>query len=161
MYVPAEDVHPVTFTHPKCEVKMKEPVLTDPSQHPTEDVIFSHIGKAGTLWKQLFGGLHRDHPDFTEEWRYYRDGKSWLMKVQRKSKTVFWLSVFKGGFRTTFYLPVRASDAVSATGISPELKTQFRKGPRSGKIRGITVTYGKKRDVEDAQRLVDLKISLR
>jgi hypothetical protein len=140
---------------------MNQATLRDRDQFPTEEVIFSHIGKSRVLWKQLFDRLHRDHPDFTEQWRYYNDGKSWLLKVQQKAKTIFWLGVIEGGFRTTFYFPVKAAKAISTSEISGELKKQYKDGPRYGKIRGITIVHKKKRDVEDAGRLVEMKIAIR
>lgn len=36
-------------------------------------------------------------------WRYYNDGKAWLGKVTHKKKTILWLSVWDGFFKTGFY----------------------------------------------------------
>ena len=72
---------------------MEPSVLTDPDVRPSEDVIFSHIGRQRAQWEALFRFIHAEHPDFVATWRYYNDGKSWLMNVSRKKKTVFWLSV--------------------------------------------------------------------
>jgi hypothetical protein len=65
---------------------MEQPVLSDANKFPSEDIIFSHIGKTKALWISLFEHIHANHPDFAEEWRYYRDGKSWLLKVTLLSK---------------------------------------------------------------------------
>jgi hypothetical protein len=140
---------------------MDQPILRDKDQFPTEQLVFSHLGRSRVLWKLLFDSLHRDHPDFTEEWRYYNDGKSWLLKVQKKAKTIFWLAVVEGGFRTTFYFSDKTATAIAASEISGELKKQYRDGPRYGKIRGITIVHKKRRDVEDAGRLVEMKIAIR
>ena len=70
----------------------EKPILKDPDQYPTEDVITACIGKRKrSLWISFFDTLHERHPDFSEEWRYYKDGNNWLMKVTRKSMTIFWL----------------------------------------------------------------------
>jgi hypothetical protein len=140
---------------------MEQPVLTDKNQFPTEEIIASHIGKAKALWLLLFEGIHRDHPDFTEEWRYYLDGKSWLLKVTRKGKTIFWLSIVKGSFRTTFYFTDRADGAIARSALSDALKKQFRDGKHYGKIRGVTILYKKRGDVKDARELVELKLSVK
>jgi hypothetical protein len=137
---------------------MEHPVLADKQQFPTEALIFSHIGKSKALWLLLFGYIHQNHPDFAEQWRYYNDGKSWLLKVTRKSKTIFWLSLVKGSFRTTFYLSDKAEQAVSKSAISAELKKEFRSGKRFGKIRGLTILYKNKRDVEYASQLIEMKL---
>jgi hypothetical protein len=140
---------------------MEQAILSDPNQFPAEEIIFSHIGKSKTLWQSLFEFIHSNHPDFTEEWRYYNDGKSWLMKVQRKKKTVFWLSLFKDSFRTTFYFPDKAGKDILKSSISDEFKNQYKNGKNYGKIRGITIFYKKKKDIEDAKKLIGIKLSIK
>jgi hypothetical protein len=136
---------------------MDTPILGDKSQFPTDQVIFSHLGKAKALWVSFFQYLGEAHPGLTREWRYYQDGKSWLMKVQHKKKTVFWLSVLAGSFRTTFYLHEKAAQLVEDSAISEELKKQFRTGV--GKLRGIRVVYKNKKDVAFAKELIAIKLS--
>jgi hypothetical protein len=132
-------------------------VLTDPKTFPSEAVIFAHLGTRRALWEALFRHIEAEHPDIVAEWRYYNDGHAWLLKVSRKKKTVFWLSVVKGTFRITAYVTDKATDAILASGLSAELKEQFVSGPHFGKLRGITVIFKKKRDVEDAKVLIALK----
>jgi len=140
---------------------MEPHVLSDPDEYPSEEIIFSHIGKAKTLWLSLFEHIHSEYPDFSEEWRYYRDGKSWLMKVSRKKKTIFWLSIIEGGFRTTFYFNVKAEKAVMAAKISDALKAHYQQAKRSGKIHGLTILYRKKGDLQDAKALIAVKVSMK
>jgi len=139
---------------------MDAPILNDQSQFPTDEVIFSHLGKSKVLWDLLFQCLAREHPDFTREWRYYNDGKSWLMKVQHKKKTVFWLALLKGSFRTSFYLPEKAKQTLEDSTISDELKEQYCQKP-FGKLHGIRVVYKNKRDVEFAKELIRIKLSIK
>ncbi len=134
-------------------------VLTDKSQFPTEAIVFSHIGKTKSLWKVFFSHLHAEHADFSEEWRYYNDGKSWLMKVTRKSKTIFWLAVIKDAFRITFYFTDRVEPAIESSPVSERLKEQFRNAKNHGKLRGLTVTFRDKTDVEDAKALIPVKLA--
>ena len=138
---------------------MEPLVLTDKNQFPSEELIASHIGKRVALWDALFGFIHAEHPDFVEQWRYYNDGKSWLMNVSRKKKTVFWLGVIEGTFRITAYFTDKAADAIRASTLSAELKEAFLGGKRFGKLGPITITFKKKRDVEDAKALIALKTS--
>jgi hypothetical protein len=140
---------------------MEPPILNDKDQFPTEEIIYSHIGKTKPFWIAVFDFIHKNHPDISEEWRYYNDGKSWLLKVTRKSKTVFWLSIIKGSFRTTFYFTDKAEEAISASPISSKLKKQFSDAKRFGKIRGITIVFKNKKDIEDAKKLIALKISIK
>jgi hypothetical protein len=140
---------------------MEQAILSNKDQYPTEEIIFSHIGKSKALWQSLFEFIHSNHPDFTEEWRYYNDGKSWLMKVQRKKKTVFWLSLVKSSFRTTFYFPDKVGKDILKSSISDELKVQYKNEKNYGKIRGVTILYKKKKDVEDAKALIAVKLTIK
>lgn len=138
---------------------METPALTNPETFPSDEVVFSFIGENRILWNALFGMIEKDHPEFEKEWRYYNDGKSWLMKVTRKTKTVFWVSVFEKAFKTTFYFTDKAAEEIGESKISAELKKQFREGKRYNKIRGITITYSKEEDIEYAGILIGLRLN--
>jgi hypothetical protein len=140
---------------------MDQPVLSDKNIFPDEEVIFSHIGKSKTFWLSLFGFIHEKYPDFSEEWRYYMDGKSWLMKITRKGKTIFWLSVVENSFRITFYFTSKAEELINNSSISEELKKQFSGGKTFNKIRGITILFKKNKDVSDAKTLISIKLNLK
>jgi hypothetical protein len=136
---------------------MEPSVLTDPKLLPSDEVIFSHLGRRRALWEALFAFIRTEHPDFEQRWRYYNDGKSWLMNVSRKKKTVFWLSVFSGSFRITAYFTDKAREAIRASPLPAELKAQFLRKAGPAKLRGITITFRKKADVADAKALIALK----
>ena len=137
---------------------MEKPILNDADQYPAEEIIFKHIGRTVPLWQSLFDYIAQSYPEFKSEWKYYRDGKSWLLKATRKSKTIFWLSVIKGSFRTTFYFTEKARKAVKESSLSKDLKEQFNK--KSG-LRGITVIFRNKKDVEYAKELIAIKLSIK
>ncbi len=140
---------------------MEQQILWDKNLYPSEEVIFSHIGKSKQLWVSFFDYIHSNHPDFTEEWRYYNDGKSWLMKVQRKAKTVFWLSLFEKTFRVSFYYTDRAEKAILDSDISDELKKVFTNGKIYGRLRGMTIVFKKKKDIEYAKTLIGIKLTVK
>jgi Protein of unknown function (DUF3788) len=140
---------------------MEPMVLTDKNQFPTEEVIYSHIGKTKALWNSFFQYIHENVPELSEEWRYYNDGKSWLMKVTKKSKTIFWLSIIKGSFRITCYFTDKAEQAIKESSLSDELKQQFQDGKKYGKIRGLTILFKNKKDVEYAKMLIAIKLSIK
>lgn len=140
---------------------MEKPILSNKDQSPTQDIIYSQIGKNKILWDSLLNYIRSNYPDFMEEWRYYNDGKSWLLKVTRKSKTIFWISLIDHSFRTTFYFTDRAKQTIMNSLISDELKKQFKGGKRFNKIRGITITFTQKKDVEYAKELIKIKLDVK
>ena len=142
-------------------LKNELPLLSDKTIYPTQEIIFYHIGKARELWITLFDYISKNHPGISMEWRYYNDGKSWLMKITNKKKTVFWLSIQKDSFRTTFYFTDKAKPVIARSSVSDTLKEQFAKGKKYGAIRGITIQYKRKKDLKDAQELIRLKLSMK
>ena len=141
---------------------MKEkPVLTDKDLFPSEEVIFTHIGKAKNLWVSLFEHIHSRHPDFSETWKFYRDGNCWLLKVSQKKKTVFWLSVLKNSFRTTFYFSEKAEEMIIDAAVSEHLKELYRNAEKSARLRGLTISWKKRNDLEDAKALIEIKSAMK
>ena len=137
---------------------MDKRVLNNKDQYPTDEIIFSHIAGTKSLWLALFGMIRSDYPDLTEERRYYNDGKSWLLKVTRKKKTIFWLGVYQGYFKITFYFTDKAEQDIEKSHIAANLKKQFKNGKKYGKIRGLSITFEHEKDIAYAKELIALKL---
>lgn len=137
---------------------MEDPILNDPNQYPDEKVIFPIIGETKSLWVSFFDYIHTNHPDFKEEWRFYKDGKSWLLKITRKAKTIFWLSLIQDGFGITFYFSDKAENDILNSELSAELKKRFKNGKHYGKIRGLTIHFNDQSAIEDAKILISLRL---
>jgi hypothetical protein len=99
--------------------------------------------------------------DLIEQWKYYKDGKCWLLKVSKKTKTIFWIAIFKDTFRMTFYFSDKAEQSINNAPISDELKEQFINGKRYNKIRGLSIYFKYKRDIEYAKSLIRIKLSVK
>jgi hypothetical protein len=140
---------------------MNQIILSDKNQFPTEEIIFSHIGKSKAIWESVFNYIHDNHPDFIEQWRYYNDGKSWLMKMTRKTNTILWLSIIPESFIITFYFGDKAEPAIMKSIISDKLKSQFKDGKKYGKIRGLTLIMNNKRNVEFVKELISIKLKIK
>jgi hypothetical protein len=140
---------------------MSQSVLTNKDQIPSDEIVFSFIGKHKALWISLFKYIHDQHPEINKEWRYYNDGKSWLLKVTKKAKTIFWLSVIEKTFRITFYFTDKAQQVIEKSQLSDELKEQFKSGKRYNKIRGITILFKNKKDCTYAEELIRIKLSIK
>ncbi len=141
------------------EMELEQPTLKDPSQYPTTEVIYSCLGDSRPLWVSFFEYVHEHHPDFSEEWRYYKDGHNWLLKVTRKSKTVFWTSVLEDTFQITFYFTDKVEEAINNADISDELKEQFKNGKRYGKLRGLSIVFRDITDIEYAKALIAIRLA--
>ncbi len=119
------------------------------------------LGRTAGTWRTLFEKIRAEHPDITESWNYYNDGKSWLLKVVQKKKTMFWLLVEKGAFRITFYFATRLTEALLASEISAERKAAIKESAASGKLKGISIKFGPRNGIQDVLTLIDLKKTLK
>lgn len=132
-----------------------EPPLSDPEVFPSEKVIAAYLGKYMPLWVEFTGHLHE--MSLVGEWRYYRDGKRWLFKANKKARTICWSSLIEGSFRVTCYFGAKAADAIAKSDLPDELKMQYSEGKRYGKIRAITVPIKRKRDMKAVRELLAVK----
>lgn len=136
---------------------MEKPCLNDKEEYPDDEVLARCLGNAKRAWDSFAEFLKEDYPSFSGEWRYYVDGHNWLYKVTKKAKTVCWVAVYDGEFKTTFYFPDRAEDVIAASKLKQEYVDQFLHGKKYGKIRGVTVSIKKPADLNATKILIGIK----
>jgi hypothetical protein len=68
--------------------------LGDESIFPNESILTGVLGRSYRAYCVLLELF--DQNEMTPEWRYYRDGKAWLCKVQKMKRTIVWMSAWKG-----------------------------------------------------------------
>ncbi len=139
---------------------METLVLTDQSVIPDNDLIFSIIGENKVHWQKLMGYVKDNYPDAQEQWNYYKDGKNWLFRMIRKKKTLFWIGVMKDTFRVTFYFGEKAEPYIDQSNLPDSIKAEFKTSKRYGHIRGISMRITGAEDIENATKLVDIRIKV-
>jgi hypothetical protein len=139
---------------------MEALALTNKNQKPTDELVFSIIGKQQIYWQMLMQRVKTSYPDTEGQWNYYNDGKSWLLKMIRKKKTLFWTGVHSNYFRITFYFGDKAEPLVLQSRIPEDIKTGFMNSERYGKIRPITLKPEKEEDIDTALELVAIRVKI-
>ena len=81
---------------------------------PTKEVLQNTLGEIYSVLEELETRLTQDEFGLTFDWKYYKDGKAWLCKVCHKKKTIFWLSVWEGFFKTSFFFLERQLEGIAA-----------------------------------------------
>lgn len=137
---------------------MEPLVLKDKDVHPTEELIFLYIKKTKTIWKSVFQYIHTSYPYLSEQWRYYNDGKSWLLKVTYKTKTIFWLAVVDKAFRITFYFSERAVQSFTIYSVSALLDKRIKESKKVGKSFALTFLMNDKQNLALVKEAIELKI---
>lgn len=136
---------------------MEKPCLNNKEEYPDDKVLSRHLNKVKDTWDSFIDFISESYPMFSGEWRYYKDGSSWLYKITKKKKTICWVSVYENHFKTTFYFPDKAEEFITASTLRKQYIDQFINGKKYGKIRGITVTIKKPVDVTSTKKLIKIK----
>jgi hypothetical protein len=136
----------------------EKPALSDPGTFPDDRVLSAILGPARDAFEAALGRVEARCPGAEFGWKYYRDGKSWLMKASWKKKTLFWLSAGRSFFRTTFYLPASLEGTVLSGSLPPETKEGFS-ASAGKKTRGATVTIAGTEGIAHFDTLLSLKLA--
>lgn len=97
--------------------------LKDENIYPDDNVLRKVLGESYAVYGNLLKLF--DENEMIYEWRYYKDGKAWLCKVQKKKRTIVWMSAWKGFMKAAFYFPEKYIDDLQKLEISEELKERI------------------------------------
>lgn len=105
--------------------------LRDEKLFPDENVLQKVLGESYVVYCQMLKLF--DQNEMTYEWRYYKDGKAWLCKVQKKKKTIIWMSAWKGYLKATIYVPEKHTEGIYELPISEKTKEAIKHSKNVGK----------------------------
>lgn len=127
--------------------------------YPDEGVLKNVLGDAYSAYVDL---LHLYEVNEMEPtWRYYHDGKTWLCKVQKKGKTIVWMSAWKGYMQATIYMPEKYLDQVFTLAISDACKEKIQQARSMGKSRACIFDVRGSDVLIDFEKVMLLKIALK
>lgn len=133
--------------------------LADESVYPDENMLKAVLGRSYQAYCSLLELF--DAHGLTHEWRYYKDGKAWLCKVEGKKKTVVWMSAWKGYAQATIYVPERHMAALDALEISEETKKRIHEAPNVGKSKPCTFEIRNTTVLKDFTAVMQFKMELK
>ena len=136
---------------------MEVQLLRDPGIFPSKEVLKDVLGEVYPVLEALEARVTQGNFALTLDWRYYNDGKSWLCKVCHKKKTVFWLSVWEGCFKTTFFFLERHVEGIAALDISEQIKEDFCRTKSVGKLLPMLFTIDRQEQLSDLLKVIEFK----
>lgn len=131
-------------------------VLKDESVYPSEELLEEVLEDSYRLYKDLLD-MFKEYA-MEPEWRYYHDGKAWLCKVQKKKKTVIWMSAWKGFMKVTVYYPLRIIDDIYNSGISQKQIELIKETKNVGKSKPCMFDLTSSEILNDIRRVIEVKI---
>ena len=130
--------------------------LNDESIYPNESILKNVLGNAYSAYTELIKMYTNN--DLKYEWRYYKDGKSWLCKVQKKNKTIVWMSAWKDCMQACIYFPERQIEGVLNLGISNKTKEKIINTKNVGKSKPCIFEVRNNEILEDVSIVMNYKM---
>ena len=130
--------------------------LNDENIFPDEDILKNVLGESYSAYLELIQ-LFGNH-DLVHEWRYYKDGKSWLLKVQKKKRTIVWMSAWKGYMNAAVYVPAKYIEDIYKLNISEETKEKIASTKNIGKSKPCIFEIRDISILTDLERVMEFKI---
>lgn len=138
-----------------------EQLLKDPNIVPTPEVLSESLGSLHEVYDDLIDRISSTDYGLVASWRYYKDGKAWLCKVTYGSKTVFWLSVWQGFFKISFYFTSKTSQGVARLSIDESIKSCLLQSKPIGKLVPLVLDIRSSEQIADVLELVKYKRELK
>jgi len=132
--------------------------LRDPTIYPDEAVLHKILGDSYLAYKALLK-LY-DTMGMVYEWKYYTDGKAWLCKVQKKKKTVIWMSAWKEYMQATIYIHDKDIEKFKSLDVRQEVKERIVLAKKVGKSLPCMFEIRDQEILKDIEKVALLKISL-
>ncbi len=139
----------------------KNILLTDPNLLPDKKVLEKALGSSYKAYEELMNLISAPDYSLEPKWRYYNDGKAWFCKVIHKKKTVFWLSVWKGGFfKTGFYFTEKTGAGIESLDIDESIKKNFKTHEPVGRLLPLVMEVTGKKQIPDLLKIISYKKNL-
>ena len=144
-------------------------LLRDAAVRPTKEILAEALGKSYPAYAEFVIMIARFGVD--AEWRFYNDGKAWLKKgiYKRKTargadkeKTVFWLGVWDGFFKVSFYFGEKSREVLSGLPVSAGVKQMIAEAKNIGKLKFFPLSFEVRSDelFGDLRALIEFQKNL-
>jgi hypothetical protein len=140
---------------------METPLLRDPATPPSYEILRSVLKDSYPVYEETMKQITDAGYGLLPQWHYYKDGKAWLCKVGFKKKTVFWLSVWDGYFKTGFYFVARHCPGVLELDIDKSIKKEFKTKKPFGTLFPMAIEMRRKEQISDLLKVIEYKKSLK
>ena len=130
--------------------------LKDENIYPNDKVLQQILEKSYEAYSTLLYLFNSN--GLTHEWRYYKDGKAWLCKVQKKKKTIVWMSVWQEYMKAAIYIPKRLLENVYTLDISIDTKQKIEATKDIGKSKPCMFEIRDVKILLDFEKVMQYKI---
>lgn len=137
-------------------------LLRAPNVFPSDEVLQNALGDTVyAVLSSFLSTITNEEYALTLEWRFYNDGKAWLGKVLHKKKTILWLSIWEGSFKTSFFFTEKHLESIAALDIADSIKEDFAKAKPTGRLIAMILDVSSQEQIDDLLKIVRFKKSLK
>lgn len=131
--------------------------LNDSSIYPDKDVLKKVLGRSYNSFLKLLELF--DNNEMVYEWRYYNDGKAWLCKVQKKKRTIVWMSAWKGFIKATIYMPGKYIEEIYNLDIAEDVIVRIKETKNIGKSKPCIFEIRNQKILKDFDKIMQFKLN--
>lgn len=140
---------------------MEIQLLRDADIYPTMEVLREQLGKNYPLFEELINTVTDGKYNLELKWNYYNDGKAWLCKVCKKTRTVFWLSVWDKCYKTSFFFTTKTVLGIADLNVATKIKDELKDNKPIGKLVPLIICVYKKKHLKDMLKIMEYKMSIK
>lgn len=140
---------------------METRLLGEKEVYPNKEVLENALGESYLAFNELIETISNEKYALVPDWRFYKDGQSWLCKVSNKKKTVCWISVWNKFFKVGFYFTEKTRLGINELDIENRIKEDFSQSKNIGKLIPLIIDVSRIEQIDDVLKIVEYKKKLK
>ena len=125
---------------------------------PSANELAGVLGPSATLWDNLIGRLSSEYGVDGQEWRSYSTRSGWALKLNRKKRTIAYLTPSNGCFGVGFILGNKAVEAAKREAPA-SLVQLIAASPKYPEGTGVRLLVKHKKDLAPVETLAKVKLA--
>lgn len=140
---------------------METRLLGEKEVYPNKEVLEKILGESYLAFNALIENLSNEKYALIPDWRFYKDGQSWLCKVSNKKKTVCWISAWNKFFKVGSYFTEKTRLGINELDIEYRIKEDFSKSENIGKLIPLVINVSRIEQINDVLKIIEYKKKLK
>jgi len=135
-----------------------ENVFKEKLLKPDEQKISETLNLSYKLWHEIKNFVHNNFEFISEEWKFYGNKIGWTLKTFHKKRNIFFFSAYENCFGISFVFGEKTVNQIQNENFPKELIDELLNVKKFAEGRGILIIVKNKNDVENIQKLIQIKL---
>ena len=134
-------------------------IFSDKAIKPTDKDLIERLGSTYNLWIQIHDFVMEKYPGGLAEWNYPGKKYGWSYRIKDKKRAIIYFLPRDKYFKVAFVFGQKATDVVSESDISREIKSELEQATKYAEGRGIRIDIENDLIIGDIKKLVEIKLA--